>query len=181
MQPNSYATSWGLQGQVLSRIMAVSYSAWHCGYMQVLPGALSISSWKSKYAIHALQETSPLLTILLRRYTHRHGVYQKVRTTCALEAGELVCLPVFLDGLSLTHVKYWLIAVTYHLGDTPYSYSGHYKTALSVAESDARGQMSWSFYILDDGRPPMLATSHDIQEILGNSYIRFLCKCGPHE
>ena len=138
---------------------------------ELRPGGLShsITFWKSQYAIHALQDASSLLTIQLRRYSHQGSAYVKDRVPCILEAGELIYMPIFSDGLCLNYAKYRLLAVTYHLGDSPYS--GQYKTALSVAKPDSGGQMQWSFFIVDDGKPPVPSTRNDIQEIRNNSYI----------
>ena len=98
---------------------------------------------------------------------------------CAIEAGELIYMPIFSEGLSLTYVKYRLTSVVYHLGESPHS--DHYKTALSVAQPAAGGQMQWKFTIMDDGQPPSVASPQDILDIKCNSYICFLSICGLHE
>ena len=80
-----------------------------------------VQAWQMQYSIHALQEPSSFLVIQLRRFAQHEGAYTKLRDAFHIQAGELVEMPVFSDGLRLTRVRYCVRAVIFHLGTTPYS------------------------------------------------------------
>ena len=185
-QPGAFRGTWQSRIQQGSsdscRYQVVDQGGLHAPIiLELHPGGLSysIASWKSQFATHALQDASALLVLQLRRYSHRGGALSKDTVMCAIEAGELIYMPIFSEGLGLTYVKYRLASVVYHLGESPHS--GHYKTALSVAQPATGGQMQWQFTIMDDGRPPSVANPQDILEVQCNSYICFFSICGQHE
>ena len=76
-------------------------------------------------------------------------------------AGELVDIPLFADGLELTHVTYRLMAIVHHLGGSPHS--GHYIAALSVTGTACRMWRPWKFQVADDGHALKDATSYDLR------------------
>ena len=89
------------------------------------PIVLDATAWQQQYSVHALQEPSSFLIIQLRRFAQNGAVYSKIQNEFRIQAGELVAMPFFSDGLRLTHAHCCVRAVLYNIGSTPYS--GHYR------------------------------------------------------
>ena len=133
-----------------------------------------VDKWASKGS--APISAPDLLMLQIGRFTMRAGHYSKVRDPM-LFSWE-VSIPIFVRGLQVTQTKYEVIALLFHLGDSPYS--GHYRAMLrrdARVQSNALltpEQLSMQALVTDDGKPAVRPSLSVIHHVRCNSYL-ILC------